>query len=132
MPLTAGEVGAPEPTPLWFYILKESELAPVSGAYLGPVGGRIVGEVLLGLLELDPRSWFWQDPRWTPTIASRRREQGPADVRPGQVRHRLGMDVSVGTFNLNNLFGRWNVYAERPSRRRPVRRRRPRRARRRY
>jgi endonuclease/exonuclease/phosphatase family metal-dependent hydrolase len=24
------------------------------------------------------------------------------------------MDVSVGTFNLNNLFGRWNLYAEAP------------------
>jgi Animal haem peroxidase len=68
-PLTGAELGAPEPTPLWFYILKESELAPVAGAHLGPVGGRIVGEVLLGLLELDPRSWFSQEPSWTPTIA---------------------------------------------------------------
>lgn len=41
-----------------------------------PVGGRIVGEVLLGLLELDPRSWFSQDPTWKPTIK-------PADAVAG-------------------------------------------------
>lgn len=64
-PLTGDELGAPEPTPLWFYILKESELG--GGRHLGPSGGRIVGEVLLGLLELDPRSWFSQEPGWTPT-----------------------------------------------------------------
>ncbi len=67
-PLSGAELGAPDPTPLWFYILKESELPPVSGKHLGPVGGRIVGEVLLGLLELDPGSWFSRDPNWTPTV----------------------------------------------------------------
>ncbi len=41
------ELGAPQPTPLWFYILKEAELS-TAGASLAPVGGRIVGEVLLG------------------------------------------------------------------------------------
>jgi hypothetical protein len=25
------------------------------------------------------------------------------------------MDVSVGTFNLNNLFGRWNLYVDAPA-----------------
>ena len=75
-PLTGAELGAPEPTPLWFYILKESELPPISGRHLGPVGGRIVGEVLLGLLELDPRSWWSVDPSWTPSIAPADRERG--------------------------------------------------------
>jgi hypothetical protein len=65
--LTSAELEAPEPTPLWFYILKESELV-AQGKHLGPVGGRIVGEVLLGLVELDPRSWFSLEPTWTPTI----------------------------------------------------------------
>jgi hypothetical protein len=65
--LTGAELGAPEPTPLWFYILKEAELV-AGGRHLGPVGGRIVGEVILGLVELDPRSWFSVDPDWTPTI----------------------------------------------------------------
>ena len=40
--------------PLWFYILKEAELPPYNGKRLGPVGGRIVAEVLVGLLQRDP------------------------------------------------------------------------------
>jgi Animal haem peroxidase len=68
--LTSAELaGAPEPTPLWFYILKESEVRVEGGRHLGPVGGRIVGEVLLGLLRGDPQSWFSADPAWTPTIS---------------------------------------------------------------
>ena len=60
--------GAVDPTPLWFYILKESELG--GGERLGAVGGRIVAEVLLGLLEGDPRSWVNVEPNWTPTLPS--------------------------------------------------------------
>lgn len=61
------ELGAPDPTPLWFYILKESELQ-IGGLHLGPTGGRIVAEVLLGLLEMDSQSFFSQAPDWVPTI----------------------------------------------------------------
>ncbi len=69
---TGAEFGAPEPTPLWFYILKESELADgLSGRHLGPTGGRIVGEVLLGMLEGDPHSWYSVDRGWEPTIPDR-------------------------------------------------------------
>jgi len=39
--------------PLWFYVLKEAELK-ANGRRLGPVGGRIVAEVLIGLLDGDP------------------------------------------------------------------------------
>jgi hypothetical protein len=74
-PLTGQQLGAPEPTPLWFYILKESELTPKDptdaasrGKQLGPVGARIVAEVLLGLLRLDPKAWVNVDPTWRPTI----------------------------------------------------------------
>ncbi len=68
-PLTTSDLGgAPEPTPLWFYILKESEVRSDGGKHLGPVGGRIVGEVLLGLLRADPGSWFSAEPTWQPTI----------------------------------------------------------------
>jgi hypothetical protein len=61
-PLTNAALGLSEPgwggeAPLWFYILKESEKAPVSGKRLGPVGGRIVAEVLLGLLNFDDASF---------------------------------------------------------------------------
>ena len=67
--LTGAELQAPEPTPLWFYILKESELDEhAQGSRLGPVGGRIVAEVLLGLLNGDPHSYLNQQPTWQPTI----------------------------------------------------------------
>lgn len=52
--------------PLWYYILKEAELEPVSGKQLGPVGARIVGEVFVGLAKGDPNSFVNVDPMWTP------------------------------------------------------------------
>jgi hypothetical protein len=42
------------------------------GLTLGPVGGRIVAEVLIGLIQSDPRSYLVQKPNWTPTLASSR------------------------------------------------------------
>lgn len=67
--LTQAEMGTGvlDPTPLWFYILKEAELLS-DGLRLGPVGGRIVAEVLLGLLAIDTTSWVNVDPAWKPTI----------------------------------------------------------------
>jgi hypothetical protein len=59
-------------TPLWFYILREAELARdrdgrvLAGSHLGPVGGRIVAEVLVGLLEGDPTSYLSRKPTWKP------------------------------------------------------------------
>jgi hypothetical protein len=47
--------GMDKSTPLWFYILKEAELME-DGLRLGPAGGRIVGEVFLGLLKADATS----------------------------------------------------------------------------
>lgn len=52
-------------TPLWYYILKEAEVM-ADGEHLGPVGGRIVAEVFLGLLQLDPNSFVQTS--WTPTL----------------------------------------------------------------
>ncbi len=52
-------------TPLWYYILKEAEVK-CGGNRLGPVGGRIVAEVLIGLLAGDPSSFLNVDPTWTP------------------------------------------------------------------
>ena len=57
-------------TPLWYYILKESELQ-ASGEHLGPVGGRIVAEVLIGLLQGDKQSFLSQEPDWLPTLPTR-------------------------------------------------------------
>ena len=59
-------LGLDESTPLWFYVLKEAEVM-AGGLHLGPVGGRIVGEVIIGLLQLDPDSYA-SDPRWHPTL----------------------------------------------------------------
>ena len=52
--------------PLWFYILKEAELPPYNGEQLGPVGGRIMAEVLVGLLQRDPNSYLYLDAAWKP------------------------------------------------------------------
>jgi hypothetical protein len=57
----------PGGTPLWFYILKESEYL-ADGDRLGPVGGRIVAEVLIGLLRADPASYLSLEPDWQPTL----------------------------------------------------------------
>jgi hypothetical protein len=54
-------------TPLWYYVLKEAELVE-DGFHLGPVGGRIVAEVLIGLLQSDPASYLVQKPKWKPTL----------------------------------------------------------------
>jgi hypothetical protein len=55
--------------PLWYYVLceAESELDD-DGRHLGPVGGRIVAEVLTGLLEADPSSYLHTETPWTPTL----------------------------------------------------------------
>ncbi|HLL67985.1 MAG TPA: heme peroxidase family protein [Micromonosporaceae bacterium] len=57
-------------TPLFYYVLAEAEML-ANGLTLGPVGGRIVGEVFLGLLQLDPNSYLAAQPGWRPTLPSR-------------------------------------------------------------
>ena len=52
--------------PLWFYILKEAEIVG-KGRELGPVGGRIVAEVLVGLLQHDKNSYLTLQPTWKPS-----------------------------------------------------------------
>jgi hypothetical protein len=54
-------------TPLWYYILKEAEVME-GGLHLGPVGGRIVGEVIIGLLQTDPNAYINFRPGYTPTL----------------------------------------------------------------
>ncbi len=56
-------------TPLWFYVLRQAE-ATAGGEHLGPVGGRIVTEVIVGLIRGDRQSHLRQDPDWTPTYGS--------------------------------------------------------------
>lgn len=57
----------PGGTPLWFYILKEAECR-AAGDRLGPVGGRIVAEVLIGLLRADEQSFLSLEPEWEPPL----------------------------------------------------------------
>jgi hypothetical protein len=51
-------------TPLWYYILREAAILG-SGDRLGPVGGRIVAEVIT-LLDRDPGSVRFAGSRWEP------------------------------------------------------------------
>jgi Animal haem peroxidase len=73
-PLTPEQVGLSEygwneETPLWIYVLREAD-ALHGGDRLGPVGGHIVGEVLIGVIDADPESFRSVDRRWRPTLPS--------------------------------------------------------------
>jgi len=57
-------------TPLWAYCLHEG-FALAGGLTLGPVGGTIVGEVIIGLLELDRNAYLNADRGWKPTLPQR-------------------------------------------------------------
>ena len=69
-------IGLERNTPLWYYVLKEG-LVMGGGQTLGPVGGRIVGEVILGLLQTDRDSYLSASPGWTPSASG----TGTADFR---------------------------------------------------
>ena len=62
--------GMNEKTPLWYYLLREAEVLGIrrfrGGECLGPLGSRIVAEVLLGLMNADPKHYLNVDPNWRP------------------------------------------------------------------
>jgi hypothetical protein len=61
--------GLDKDTPLWYYILKEAELkGKPKGGRLGPVGSRIVADVIVGALRGDPTSYLSVDPNWKPKL----------------------------------------------------------------
>jgi hypothetical protein len=71
-PLTPEEVGLAEhgwdaETPLWYYVLREADVQH-QGDRLGEVGGRIVGEVLVGIIDADPESYRAVDRSWQPSL----------------------------------------------------------------
>lgn len=55
-------------TPLWYYVLKEAELANPSGTRLGPVGSRLVGDVIVSSLQADPCSFISLNSGWEPVL----------------------------------------------------------------
>ena len=78
-PLTREEVGLSKlgwksETPLWFYILKEAEVRH-HGERLADVGGRIVAEVLLGLIGGDPNSYLNAGSDWEPELPGEQKGQ---------------------------------------------------------
>jgi len=69
-PLSAAQVGIASTgwqgeTPLWYYILREADVC-TDGNRLGPVGGRIVTEVLVGLIDADETSFRRSQKEWRP------------------------------------------------------------------
>ena len=69
--LSNADLGLSDPewggeAPLWFYVLKESERPPHNAKRLGPVGGRIVAETILGLLKHDDHSFVNATTPWKP------------------------------------------------------------------
>jgi len=62
--------GLPASTPLWYYVLREADVLG-GGLRLAGVGARIVGEVFIGLLQLDSSSFLRTNPTWRPTLPRR-------------------------------------------------------------
>jgi heme peroxidase len=65
-------------TPLWLYVIREAAVRR-AGDYLGEVGGRIVAEVVVGIVRADPESYLINDPSWRPTLPSH--EPGTFKIR---------------------------------------------------
>jgi hypothetical protein len=63
--------------PAMALLLRESSVQH-HGEQLGAVGGRIVGDVLVGIISSDPESYLAADANWTPTLP---RHQGRFRVR---------------------------------------------------
>jgi len=64
--------GLDDQAPLWYYVLKEGELQ-TEGKHLGQVGGRIVGEVLIGIIEATQSKIFESDTdrkNWKPIFGA--------------------------------------------------------------
>jgi Animal haem peroxidase len=86
-PLTRDEAGLgasgwDDETPLWLYILREADVHG-GGERLGEVGGRLVAEVLLGLLDADPESYRVLEPAWEPTLPAAGERFGVLDLLVG-------------------------------------------------
>jgi Animal haem peroxidase len=72
-PLSASELGLPDPgnpgwagkAPLWYYILREAEIRQ-EGRRLGPLGAKLVAEVIVGILSCDKSSYIYDKTPFQP------------------------------------------------------------------
>jgi hypothetical protein len=60
-------------------VLRESEVR-ADGERLGSVGGRIVTEVLVGIIDGDPESYRAVEPGWQPNLPARAERFALTDV----------------------------------------------------
>jgi hypothetical protein len=77
-----GPFGWEGETPLWLYVLREADVH-AGGDRLGEVGGRLVAEVLLGLIDADPESYRVLEPGWEPTLPAADERFGVLDLLVG-------------------------------------------------
>jgi hypothetical protein len=56
-------------TPFWYYVLREADVL-ANGERLGPIGGRLVAEVFIGLLRADPQSILNQALPFVPSLGA--------------------------------------------------------------
>jgi len=62
-------LGLDTSTPLWLYLLIEAQVLN-DGQFLGPVGGRLVAEVMISLLSSDLDSYLSVEPLWQPLLGA--------------------------------------------------------------
>jgi hypothetical protein len=78
-PLNQYELDLEGEAPLWYYILKEAEVQQ-DGKRLGEVGGRIVAEVLIGLMQGDKMSYHYLEPNWIPELPTASGDTGTFSI----------------------------------------------------
>ena len=83
-------------TPLWYYILKEAEVHG-DGRRLGPVGGRIVAEVFIGLLDGDQFSYLSMRPGWRPEPGQFGAQDGDRPFEMPQLLSFAGAQIATRT-----------------------------------
>jgi hypothetical protein len=101
-PLTDEELESSGPAYLWYYVLKEAEVR-AGGLHLGPVGTRIVAEVLIGLLDADPTSYRSAYPDWRPTLAD-----GYGRFTPSDLLRFAGVVEADGDYGASGFDGRFD------------------------
>ncbi|MBK8567194.1 MAG: hypothetical protein IPN76_28685 [Saprospiraceae bacterium] len=85
-------------TPLWYYILYEARKLQ-EGKRLGPVGSRIVAEVIIGLIQGDKTSFLNQDPNWRPMKKNKEGIITKIDIDKGESFNMADLLEMAGVYN---------------------------------